>query len=359
MSFFSTGTLWAMLITWLASGRPHYVSMDGNIAYISDIGADILKPLFITGCSITAVSFFLALTIERWLRHEGRLIPQMRRRERVFSCLAILGSFIGGAGLILLSIFDTKRFTSLHRVFLLVFIVGVGLSAIFTVIEYRWISKDFGEIRKLKLAYVMKGVIAGILILLAIAFAIALYQATDVGAVFEWTIAFGYTFYLLTFAYDLRMAKGVHKGQLSRERLVALQRQRGSIETMRETNLVGGGVPAYPHVYGHGHHQTGSAGYTPSVSVPPSVYTAPSVNHGRRSNEYYANPRPTRSGRTSADSYRAPAGVATTGTTPPRRSNEYATSGAGVPAPVNGHTHTRYYRKHVVHHGHRHGESTR
>ncbi len=59
----------------------------------------------------------------------------MRRRERVFSCLAILGSFIGGCGLILLSIFDTKRHPTLHRVFLLVFIVGVALSAIFTVVE--------------------------------------------------------------------------------------------------------------------------------------------------------------------------------------------------------------------------------
>lgn len=60
----------------------------------------------------------------------------MRRRERVFSSLAILGAFIGGAGLILLSIFDTQRYPSVvHRVFLLVFILGVGLSAIFTVIE--------------------------------------------------------------------------------------------------------------------------------------------------------------------------------------------------------------------------------
>lgn len=59
----------------------------------------------------------------------------MRRRERAFSTLAILGSFLGGAGLILLSIFDTKRHPSLHRGFLLLFIVGVGLSAIFTVIE--------------------------------------------------------------------------------------------------------------------------------------------------------------------------------------------------------------------------------
>ena len=61
----------------------------------------------------------------------------MRKRERVFGCLAIFGSFLGGLGLILLSIFDTKRHSSLHRVFLLVFIVGVGLSAIFTVIEVR------------------------------------------------------------------------------------------------------------------------------------------------------------------------------------------------------------------------------
>jgi len=82
-------TLLAMLITWLATGRPHYgkvypvcikmstlltklVSMEGNVPYISDIGADILKPLFIVGCSITAVSFFLTLFIERYLRHSGR-----------------------------------------------------------------------------------------------------------------------------------------------------------------------------------------------------------------------------------------------------------------------------------------------
>lgn len=61
-----------MLITWLATGRPKYVSQQGSIAYISDVGASYLKPLFIVGCAITAVSFFLSLTIERWLRHEGR-----------------------------------------------------------------------------------------------------------------------------------------------------------------------------------------------------------------------------------------------------------------------------------------------
>jgi len=35
--------------------------MDGKIPYISDIGADILKPLFVAGCAITAIGFFLSL----------------------------------------------------------------------------------------------------------------------------------------------------------------------------------------------------------------------------------------------------------------------------------------------------------
>ena len=59
----------------------------------------------------------------------------MRTRERVFSVLAILGSFIGGCGLILLTTFDTKRYSTPHRIFLLVFMVGVALSAIFTIVE--------------------------------------------------------------------------------------------------------------------------------------------------------------------------------------------------------------------------------
>ena len=151
---FKIGTLLSMLITWLATGRPQYVSQEGNIAYISDVGASYLKPLFIVGCSVTAVCFFLSLLVERWLRHTGRyvgwvtycvlsnkiriidsLMPTMRRRELVLGVLAAISAFIGGAGLILLSVFDTAQYTTPHRVFLLVFMMGVSLSAIFTVVE--------------------------------------------------------------------------------------------------------------------------------------------------------------------------------------------------------------------------------
>ncbi|KAF6754538.1 Frag1/DRAM/Sfk1 family-domain-containing protein [Ephemerocybe angulata] len=181
------GTLWAMLITWLAQGRPRYVSQDGRIAYISD----------------------------RYLRHSGRLLPHMRRREKVFSTLAVLGAFMGGCGLILLSIFDTKRYTSAHRAFLLVFMIGVALSAIFTIIEYHWIKKDFTFARELRIAYWAKGIIAGTLIILSIAFAVTLYEATDAGAVLEWLIAMLFTSYIWTYFYDLHQSKGVRKGELS------------------------------------------------------------------------------------------------------------------------------------------------
>jgi hypothetical protein len=64
-------------------------------------------------------------------------------------------------------------------------------------------------------------------------------------AVLEWTIAFGFTFYLLTFWYDLRMAKGMHKGQLGRENLMA--EQNASVRPSYATDGTHGayGQPAY------------------------------------------------------------------------------------------------------------------
>ncbi len=65
-------TLLAMLVTWLAMGRPKYPTQTGNIAYISDIGESDLKPLFIVGCTITGFGFFLCLVCVRYLRYTGQ-----------------------------------------------------------------------------------------------------------------------------------------------------------------------------------------------------------------------------------------------------------------------------------------------
>jgi hypothetical protein len=112
-----------MIIVWLAEGKPHYASMEPgqHIAYISDIGAQGLKPLFIAGSAVTVVVFDLTFISERWLRHKGRLAHNTSKVQKFLSLCAIFFAIVGAAGLILLSCFDTLRHPNLHDVFLGVF----------------------------------------------------------------------------------------------------------------------------------------------------------------------------------------------------------------------------------------------
>lgn len=129
-----------MLLHWVIdkNKEPYrFMAPDSDIAYISDIGAATLKPLFIAGSCVTTVTFDLAFVAERWLRHNGRLVPNTSRGEKALAILTILFAVLGTAGLILLSIFDTKRHHQLHYIFLLLFIVGYLLSAICTCWEYQ------------------------------------------------------------------------------------------------------------------------------------------------------------------------------------------------------------------------------
>lgn len=92
-----------------------------SIAFISDIGAQRLKPLFIAGCVITAVFLSASFMSERWLRHSGHLVRNRGKRDKAFAIIAILLSLIGGAALILLSIFDTLRHARIHQILLMAF----------------------------------------------------------------------------------------------------------------------------------------------------------------------------------------------------------------------------------------------
>lgn len=132
--------LLAMLIYWIVdTHREHYSTMPAtdNIAYISDVGASTLKPLFITGCVIAAIFLDLSFGADRWLRHKGRLVPNSTVGEKVLMGLTIVFAIVGTAGLILLSIFDAARHKTLHDIFLLLFMVGYLLSAIFICWEYQ------------------------------------------------------------------------------------------------------------------------------------------------------------------------------------------------------------------------------
>ena len=170
-------TLLTLLLAWIGLGRPIYPSMEGIIAcsyilssgknlshnptpVISDVGAYSLKPLFVIGTIITSLTFVATLASLLYLQTPKRqrqedfsepstptqnaiVAPEAKTRlpahggmsGRVLAIAALIGALIGGAGLILLSGFDTMRYPILHRVFLTVFMFGVALSAILTMVQ--------------------------------------------------------------------------------------------------------------------------------------------------------------------------------------------------------------------------------
>ncbi|KAJ5477221.1 hypothetical protein N7539_007365 [Penicillium diatomitis] len=214
----------AMLGTWVHDGKPVYPSMDQGqtIAYISDVGAFGLKPLFITGSVITVVFLDLAFLSERWLRHAGQLVPNKGLFDKLCAIGSIIFSIAGAAGLILLSIFDTYRHPHLHDGFLILFLGGYIVSAILICAEYLRLGLSYRRQHRILLAsFVVKVTFAIIEIGLAIAFGICTKSQSsskkNTGAILEWTIAFIFTGYVLSFIIDLlpsvRTRKHVPQGE--------------------------------------------------------------------------------------------------------------------------------------------------
>ncbi|KFY39156.1 hypothetical protein V494_04101 [Pseudogymnoascus sp. VKM F-4513 (FW-928)] len=219
------GMLIAMLVVWCTSGRPHYRSMDPTqkIAYISDVGAQGLKPLFIAGSVVTTIFLDLSLVAERWLRHRGRLARNRTLTEKIFMYLSMLGALAGTVGLICLSILDTLRHPHFHNRFLIVFMVGYVVSAIFICAEYQRLGIHFREHRVLRASFWIKLFFIIVEVALAIAFGVESRKDNfDTAAVLEWTIAFIFTFYILSFFIDLIPAVR-SKGHVSRETVMQME----------------------------------------------------------------------------------------------------------------------------------------
>ncbi|CAE6360634.1 hypothetical protein BN14_03585 [Rhizoctonia solani AG-1 IB] len=227
-----------MIITWAAEGKPVYESQDGSFPYISDIGASFLKPLFVVGSVITGLGFFLTVLSERIYREKGRLLPNVRRRGAVMGVISCVCALIAAAGLSLLAGFDTLRYKTLHRLFLLIFMLGTVLSAIATTVEFLVLRREARHaagladitdftfniskmVQGLTGSYVSKLIIVVIEIGLSIAFGITMYRGSNLAAaVLEWIIAYVFVFFLLTFYFDLRPAAGSPKGKYDVSRII-------------------------------------------------------------------------------------------------------------------------------------------
>ncbi|KAI9812650.1 MAG: hypothetical protein M1832_000370 [Thelocarpon impressellum] len=207
------GMLLALFIAWQVQGTPNYRSMqpEQRVAYISDVGATNLKPLFNVGCVLTSVFLDLAFVAERWLRHKGLLARNVATSEKVLAGLSIAFAVVGTVGLICLSFFDTVNYMSLHRLFLLLFMGGYVISAVFTCWEYQRLGAHYRDMRNLRMSFWIKLAFILVEFVLSIAFGTMLYKRRqNIGAVLEWVISLIFTFYILTFLVDLLPAVRRH-----------------------------------------------------------------------------------------------------------------------------------------------------
>jgi len=174
-----------------------------TIAYISDIGAHQLQPLFIAAGSVTVVTFTLAFVVERWLRHSGRLTANTSMFQKILSGLSIIAALAGMIGLIILTCMNDVKHHKAHDVCLCIFIGGYIISAIFICWEYQRLGIHYREHRILRISFWIKLTFIFVELGVAIAFGVLGDKEHYNGAaVCEWVVALIFTFYVWSFAID-------------------------------------------------------------------------------------------------------------------------------------------------------------
>lgn len=110
-----------------------------RVPYLSDIGANEMKPLFMTGFTLSAIFFSLGLTVDRWV--VALSLDYITRWQRVRSSLMIICVWLGSAFLVLMTAYDTTGTHWIHIIFLAVFFFKyAGLASTFC-----WELYHYGE----------------------------------------------------------------------------------------------------------------------------------------------------------------------------------------------------------------------
>ncbi|KAJ6098550.1 hypothetical protein N7467_000085 [Penicillium canescens] len=224
-----SGCMWlamlvAMLTSWAADGKPHYTTMNDelSIPYISHIGAERLKPLFVAGCVVTGVFLTLSLLSERWLRHAGQLARNRDLFDKSCAIGSIFFALTGALGVILLSIFDTKHHQHLHYGFLAMFIASYVVCAILVCLEYIHLGRWYHpQARILLVSFYLKSLFIVCELGVAIGFGVCAKSSSkerkNAGAVLEWVAALIFAFFVFSIVPDLlpsvRTKKRVPQGE--------------------------------------------------------------------------------------------------------------------------------------------------
>ena len=147
-------TLSVLLVRWLAIGQPRYPGqINPAFPFISDIGAFVLQPVFITGCALTGVAFAGTVFAVHHVRYSDRFygLTDDVGWKQVTSLLALFTGLVSAVCLLLLSVFDTFENNDEHRYLLMGTFWGLGMSGILTTAVWSdqiWGPTQFQGLRK-------------------------------------------------------------------------------------------------------------------------------------------------------------------------------------------------------------------
>ncbi|KZF20069.1 hypothetical protein L228DRAFT_285445 [Xylona heveae TC161] len=199
------GTLLTLLIYWLAHDRPRYPGQTNPyVAFISDIGASSLKPLFITGAAFTAVSVIGTAFSVSFVRHDrkiygvGDISPSLH--NKVLSALSVLFAIGAGICYVLLAVYDSHRHTTVHRRYLSASLIQTALSSICIAIGYVAPARKTSKYRSLRQWCRLSNALVVIECCLGVPFFVLQWISYyRVAGILEWIMGFVFGLYLWAF----------------------------------------------------------------------------------------------------------------------------------------------------------------
>ena len=126
---------------------------DSRFSFVSDIAAFEFKPVFIAGCTTTAISFALtvwAVHCSRYSAHSYGLTDDAKWKKTT-SMLALFCGLWASVSFLLLAIFDTYRAHERHQYLLFSCFGGLGLAMLLTALvwfDQTWEQSQWKGLRR-------------------------------------------------------------------------------------------------------------------------------------------------------------------------------------------------------------------
>ncbi|KAF2835015.1 hypothetical protein M501DRAFT_477228 [Patellaria atrata CBS 101060] len=218
-------TLTALLITWIAKGMPRYPHQTNPyVAFISNIAAFQLKPVFFIGSTITGFAFIGTIYSVHWARYDPRMYGiDDARWKKTISLTSVMAGTIAGISLSLLSAMDTFRYHKKHRILLMICFGGLFVTCLCTAVVYFDQILTPSPFKRLRTYCMISTVLVLCQVGIGVSFIALLYEGYyRIAGCLEWTETFLGGFYVLTF---IGFVAAPEEGINNREREALLQSQ--------------------------------------------------------------------------------------------------------------------------------------